>query len=130
MFYFSQKYFFWSFTLFLVLVYIALFVNDQFVRPFLGDVIVVGWLYLCLKSFTKFNSYMLAHFVLLIAYVVEASQYLNLVTLLGLKHIDAVRIILGATFDWLDLLAYTIGWSCILFIERCRIQLVNDKTPT
>ena len=129
-FYFSQKYFFWSFTLFLVLVYIALFVNDQFVRPFLGDVIVVGWLYLCLKSFTKFNSYMLAHFVLLIAYVVEASQYLNLVTILGLKHIDAARIILGATFDWLDLLAYTFGWSCILFIERCRIQLVNDKTPT
>ncbi len=101
-----------------MLVYIALFVNDKFVRPFLGDVIVVVWLYLFLKSFITINRYKLAHFVLVFAYAVEVSQYLNLVSTLGLQHISAVRVILGATFDWLDLFAYTISWACILLIER------------
>ncbi len=123
MFHFNKNYFFWSFALFLVLAYIALFVNDKFVRPFLGDVIVVGWLYLSLKSFIKINSSMLAHLVLAFAYAIEIAQYFNLVSILGLQHIDAVRIIFGATFDWLDLFAYTIGWGCILFIERCCTQL-------
>jgi len=124
---FNKKYFFCSFALFLVLAYIALFVNDTFVRPFLGDVIVVGWLYLSLKSFIKMNSYMLAHLVLALAYVIEIAQYFNIVSILGLQHIDPVRIIFGATFDWLDLLAYTVGWGCILFIERCRTKLENKK---
>lgn len=118
MFHFNKKYFFCSVVVFLVLVFIALFVNDNFIRPFLGDVIVVGWLYLFLKSFITINRTKLAHFVLLIAYAVEVSQYFSLVSTLGLQHIDAVRIIFGATFDWLDLLAYTIGWGCVLLIER------------
>lgn len=130
MFYFNKKYFFWSITLFLVLVYIALFVNDKFVRPFLGDVIVVGWLYLSLKSFIKGNCYKLAHFVLVFAYAVEVSQYLNLVSILGLQHIDAVRIIFGATFDWLDLVAYTIGWGCILLIKRSITQEASRESLT
>ncbi|TKB49197.1 DUF2809 domain-containing protein [Ferrimonas aestuarii] len=100
--------------------------NDNFVRPFLGDVIVVGWLYLFLKSFIAINRTKLAHFVLLIAYAVEASQYFSLVSILGLQHIDAVRIIFGATFDWLDLLAYTIGWGCVLLIERS-MSLVTSR---
>lgn len=127
MIHFNKKYFFWSFALFLALAYIALFVNDTFVHPFLGDVIVVGWLYLSLKSFIKMNSYMLAHLVLALAYVIEIAQYFNIVSILGLQHIDPVRVIFGATFDWLDLLAYTVGWGCILFIERCRTKLENKK---
>jgi len=73
------------------------------------------------------NSYMLAHLVLALAYVIEIAQYFNIVSILGLQHIDPVRIIFGATFDWLDLLAYTVGWGCILFIERCRTKLENKK---
>ncbi|HHK8474773.1 TPA: DUF2809 domain-containing protein, partial [Vibrio parahaemolyticus] len=130
LFYFNKKYFFWSVTLFLVLVCIALFVNDKFVRPFLGDVIVVGWLYLSLKSFITINRYKLAHFVLVFSYVVEVAQYLNLVSILGLQHIDAVRIIFGATFDWLDLLAYTIGWGCILLIESRITQVASREAST
>ena len=69
------------------------------------------------------NSYMLAHLVL----ALEIAQHFNIVSILGLQHIDPVRIIFGATFDWLDLLAYTVGWGCILFIERCRTKLENKK---
>lgn len=104
------------------LIYIALFVNDQFVRPFLGDVLVVGWLYLCVKSFIKIKNSTLAHSVLLFACMIEVAQFFNLVTLLGLQHIKAARIIIGSTFDWLDILAYGIGWACILLIEFYRFK--------
>nr|WP_238486413.1 DUF2809 domain-containing protein [Motilimonas eburnea] len=114
---FSKAHFVCSTVLFAVLAYIALFVNDQFVRPFLGDVIVVVWLYTVLKSFLLIKSSWLAHFVLLFSYAVEVAQYFKLVSLLGLEHIKAVRIIFGATFDWLDLLAYTLGWLLILGIQ-------------
>ncbi|MHC5791744.1 DUF2809 domain-containing protein [Streptococcus pyogenes] len=60
----------------------------------------------------------------------KLSQYLNLVSILGLQHIDAVRIIFGATFDWLDLVAYTIGWGCILLIERSITQVASRENST
>jgi hypothetical protein len=117
-----------SFAFFLVLAYIALYVNDQFVRPFLGDVIVVGWLYVLLKSFIKLPNYKLAHIVLFIAYSVEVAQFFNFVSVIGLQHIKAVRIIFGATFDWLDLLGYTIGWVCILLVEYYLLRLKSKQS--
>jgi len=120
---FNKNYFFLNVILFLVLAYIALYVKDQFVRPILGDVLVVGWLYLFLASFIKLPWYKLAHFVLFVAYAIEVAQYFNLITILGLQHIEVVRIIFGSTFDWLDLVAYTIGWICVLLIEYYRLRL-------
>lgn len=111
----------------LILVYIALFVNDQFVRPFLGDVLVVGWLYLFLKSFINIHNNKLAHAVLIFACALEVAQFYNLVTILGLEHIKIARIIIGSTFDWLDMLAYGIGWVFILSIEGYRLKLHKNK---
>lgn len=127
MFQFNKKYFLVSFALLLILIYIALFVNDQFVRPFLGDVLVVGWMYLFLASFIKVSRYKVAHAVLAFAYVIEIAQRYELVTVLGLEHIKAARIIIGSTFDWLDLLAYTIGWVVIILVEHCRSNLTTAK---
>jgi len=124
---FNKKYFIVSFIFLLVLVYIALFINDQFIRPFLGDVLVVGWLYLFLKSFIKIQSNKLANAVLIFACVLEVAQFYNLVAVLGLGHIKIARIIIGSTFDWLDILAYTIGWIFILLIERYRLKLYRNK---
>lgn len=124
---FNKNYFFLSCALLLVLIYIALFVNDKFVRPFLGDVLVVGWIYLFVSSFIKVQSYKLAHWVLLFACTVEVAQYYKLVEVLGLQDIKAARIIIGSTFDWLDILAYIIGWLAIILIERYRVQFFKRK---
>ena len=130
MFQFDRKCFILSTALFCLLVFIALFVRDQFVRPFLGDVLVIWWLYLFLKSFIKIKNTTLAHIVLLIACIIEVSQFYNLVTVLGLQNIPAIKIILGATFDWLDLLAYLIGWSTILLTEVYLFKIRNDRAMT
>ncbi len=125
MFQFDKKCFFLSVILFALLSYIALFVHDQFVRPFLGDVIVVVWLYFSLKCLLTMKPSKLAFVVLLLAYAIETAQYFHFVTLLGLEHIRAARIILGATFDWLDMLAYTIGWACVVIIESPWTRLMK-----
>ena len=117
MFHFQRNYFFLSLAIFLSLIYIAIYVNDQFVRPFLGDVLVVFFLYFFLKSLIKIKNYYLAHSVLIFAFLVEFSQYFNLVNVLGLQDNQLARIIIGATFDVLDLLAYTIAWAVIFIVD-------------
>jgi hypothetical protein len=119
----NKKYFVLSLAFLFVLVYIALFVNDQFVRPFLGDVLVVAWLYLFLKTFINIRYYILASAVLVFACVLEVAQFYNLVEILGLHHIKAARIIMGSTFDWLDIFAYTIGWVLTLLVEFFSLRL-------
>jgi hypothetical protein len=103
-----------SIGLFLVLAFIALFVRDRFIRPFMGDVLVVIWLYLTLAAFIQTNGYWLATGVLAFACALEVGQYFGLVRLLGLEHLQIARVVLGATFDWLDLLAYALGWLCVM----------------
>ena len=103
-----------SVGLFLVLAFIALFVRDRFIRPFMGDVLVVIWLYLTLAAFIQTTGYWLATGVLAFACALEAGQYFGLVRLLGLEQVHLARVVLGATFDWLDLLAYALGWLGVM----------------
>jgi len=55
--------------------------------------------------------------VLIFSWSVEMAQYFDFVTLLGLKHVRVARIILGSTFDWLDLIAYSIGALTVYWVE-------------
>ncbi|AXX92169.1 hypothetical protein CPU12_01060 [Malaciobacter molluscorum LMG 25693] len=104
-----------SFLLFIILVCIALFVHDSFIRPFLGDSLVVIWLYFTFKTFLKVSSFWLSIFVLFIAYIIEFLQYIQILSFLGLEHIRILTIVFGSTFDINDILAYTLGWFVILF---------------
>lgn len=89
---------------------IALFVHDNFVRPYVGDVLVTVLLCcLCRAIFPRFAP---ALPVFLFAAAVEGLQWLGLAQMLGLQG-TALGIILGATFDWMDLLCYGLG--CLLF---------------
>lgn len=107
-----------SVVLLLILVFIALFVRDRFIRPFMGDVLVVIWMYLTLAAFIRASRFKLATAVLGFACALEVGQYFELVHRLGVAHIPVVRVILGATFDWLDLLAYALGWLVVVLSLR------------
>lgn len=114
---FSVKFFTVSVLLFVLLVIIALFVHDQFIRPFLGDVLVVIWLFYGLKSFLELADFWLSIAVLLFCFAVEFAQYLQLIHWLGWEHITVIRVVLGATFDWKDMAAYCLGWLMALLIS-------------
>lgn len=106
------------FGLLLAEVLIALFVNDQFIRPFLGDVLVVILLFAFLKIFITKRDLLVALSVLTFAVLIEFAQYFKLNELLGLQDYKLCRIILGSTFDPLDLLAYFLGFIVALALPK------------
>ena len=99
-------------VLFLIEVWIALFVHDQFIRPYIGDVLVVIVVYSFVRIFCPVGIHMLPLYVFLFAVFVEILQYFHLVELLGLQANPFARVILGSVFDWKDIGCYAVG--CIL----------------
>jgi hypothetical protein len=58
--------------------------------------------------------------VLAIAYALEALQYVHLLQHLGLAHSRIAAIVLGNHFEWVDMLAYTLGAGLIWGAEQLR----------
>jgi hypothetical protein len=103
--------------LFLELI-IALYVKDEIIRPYGGDFLVVIFIYCFCRSFLVYPSNPLLFAVLLFAYGVEFSQYFNLIQSLGLSQNRLAQWVLGSSFSWLDMLAYTAGVVLIWIIEN------------
>lgn len=117
---FNKKYFLIFLLVFCTEVLIALYVHDDFVRPYLGDLLVVILIYCFVKSFLKVKPWPAALGVLLFAFAVEFAQYLNMVEILGLQESRLARTVIGTSFSWLDMLTYVIGVAIVLVVERKR----------
>ena len=107
-----------SVFLFIVLVLIAVYVNDTIIRPFAGDTLAMIWLYYTAKSLLNISVIRLSVGVLILSYCVEFAQYFNVVTLLGLQNVKIAKIVLGSTFDIMDIAAYTVGWLIVVLVSR------------
>lgn len=94
-------------------VLIALFVHDRFVRPYLGDVLVVWVVYALLRTLFPTGLPWLPAATAAFAVLVEVGQAFQLVDRLGLGQIRFFRVLLGSTFDWADLLCYCVGGGLI-----------------
>ena len=129
MFQFSKKYFILTVLLFITEVLIAVFVHDQFVRPYVGDYLVVILIYCFFKSFIKATTWQIAIFTLIFSYTIEALQYFNLVGMLGLQHSRIANIIIGNSFAWADIVAYTLGIATVIGIEKIITNHNHQKTP-
>lgn len=126
MFRFSPPYALLALLLFLVELAIALFVKDNLIRPFVGDLLVVVLLYCLAATFVQCRPWLLALGVLAFAWLIEWGQYFQLVTLLGLQDNRLARIVIGSTFDPLDLLAYSLG-ALLAAVLASRFGRVRDK---
>jgi hypothetical protein len=115
---FNLKYFILTLLLLAIEFLIALYVHDTFIRPYMGDVLVVILLYCLVKSFFKTPVLPTAIGVLLFSYLIETLQYFNIVDVLGLGHSKVARIVIGSSFSWLDILSYTAGIVAILLTAR------------
>jgi hypothetical protein len=115
---FNSRYFSLTVLFFSIEVLIALYVKDRFVRPYLGDVLVVILLYCFLKSFFKIKVLTAAFGVLVFAFAIEFLQYLQVVIFLGLENSKVARTVLGTSFSWEDLLMYVVGLAVVLVAER------------
>lgn len=126
MFKFQLPYFLLAIALLLVEIAIALFVNDGFVRPYVGDYLVVILLYCMLKSVVIISPIKAAIIVFLFAVAIEFSQYYNLAAKLGFAKSSAGTVILGSSFEWLDILAYALGLATVLLIEQYRMKRIKN----
>ncbi|WP_199118246.1 DUF2809 domain-containing protein [Pedobacter sp. ASV28] len=120
--YFNIKYFSYALLLFIVEVGIALYVHDQIIRPYIGDVLVVILIYCFVKSFFNLPVLKTAIGVLLFSYVIETLQYFQFVKLIGLEHSRLANVVIGNYFAWMDILAYTAGIIMVLMAERKSLQ--------
>jgi hypothetical protein len=123
---FQKGYFFLFLLLFITEIMIAVFVHDNFVRPYIGDFLVVILIYCFVKAWIDAPVKTVAIAVLLFAYIVETLQYFNLVKHLGLQHSRLANIVIGNHFEWTDMIAYTFGILLVVLLERRRR---NIPTP-
>lgn len=100
-------------VLFAFEILIALYVDDIFIRPYGGDILVVILLGCLVRSVVPKGRLWLSLWLFLFAMAVEISQYFSLVDLLGLGHISFFRTLMGTDFAWGDVWSY--GAGCILF---------------
>lgn len=116
-----------AFILFLIIeVLIALYVNDSFVRPYVGDMLVVIVLYYGVRIIIPDKFKLLPLWIFIFAAFVEVLQYFNIVRALGLENNRFLSVLLGSVFDWKDILCYGVGTIIILFINYIDI-LKKDK---
>ncbi len=87
---------------------IGLFAHDEFIRPYLGDVLVVMLLYSLIRIFVPGGTPWLAAAILVFAFAVEFSQIPPLVDLLEIRS-HLLRVLMGTTYSPKDLLSYAVG---------------------
>jgi len=97
--------------------------HDAFIRPYGGDFLVVIFLYCLIKSLFNIPVMTAACGVLLFAYVVEITQYFNLISLLDWEHSRLANLVLGNSFSMTDILLYTLGALVIIVTESIRSNI-------
>ncbi|HVZ30512.1 MAG TPA: DUF2809 domain-containing protein [Asticcacaulis sp.] len=107
-------------AVFAVEVLIALFVHDQIIRPYVGDILAVVLVYLGLRVVTPWNATAALLAALLIAVLIEFGQYFHLLDLLGLSRNRIARVVLGGAFDLKDFVCYAVGGALVLAAETLR----------
>ncbi len=114
----KTKYLIISCIILVIEIIIALFVNDQFIRPIFGDYLASILVFYLLATFLKTDLNKIAILSLLISYIIEFLQYIHILELLHLDKIKILNILLGNSFSWTDILAYTIGILTVVLIHN------------
>jgi hypothetical protein len=118
MFTFNKKYLILTIILFVIEVLIAVFVRDAFVRPYVGDYLVVILIYCAVRTVLNASVWKVALGVLLFSFLIETLQYFHIVNRLGLENNVVARTVIGYGFEWEDILAYTLGIVTVLVFEN------------
>ena len=102
-------------------VVIGVFFHDDFVRPYVGDALIVVVLWALVRCVAPRGLRWLPGAIFAFACAVEALQAIHLVDRLGITS-PLLRTLMGTSFAWGDILAYAVGcgllWGLELLIRR------------
>ncbi len=109
------------FVILTIEILIALLVHDNFIRPYIGDMLVTVLICSFARFFIPEKIKVLPMLVFAFSALVEIGQYFDFVKLLGIDDNPFISTLLGRTFSVADLICYAMG--CILFaVVDCIIK--------
>jgi len=114
-------------AVFIIEAIIAVYIHDNFIRPYLGDVLVVVLIYCFIKTFVRNETKLLPLYIFIFTVLVELGQYFNLAKLLGLSDYKIARIIIGSTFDMKDIACYLVGCVGLFLYEKTKRRLYEKS---
>ena len=114
------------FVLLTIEILIALFIRDNFIRPYIGDMLVTILICAFARFFIPEKIKLLPLMVFAFSLLVEIGQYFDFVKFLGLDDNVLISTLLGRTFSIADLICYAMG--CIVFaVVDYMIKNVDSK---
>lgn len=109
-------YFFLFLILLIIECIIGVFVRDTFIRPYVGDILVVGVIYYFIRVFLPERVVLLPLYVFVFAAFVELLQYFRFADKIGLEN-KILRTIIGTSFSWADIICYAVGFAIIVVFD-------------
>ncbi len=103
---------------------IGAFVHDAFVRPYVGDILVVILIYCLIRIVKPTGIELLPLYVFIFALAVELLQLIKIVDLLGIPRDSIVANIVGTSFSFIDIICYAVGCGITYITE-----LIIKKRP-
>ncbi|SEN81988.1 Protein of unknown function [Mucilaginibacter gossypiicola] len=113
----NKSYAILTLLLFIIEVFIGMYMHDDLIRPFGGDLLVVILIYCFVKCLIDIPWPVAAIGTLIFSYIVEISQHFTLLKHLGLQNSKLAAILLGQSFSWGDMLCYTAGIFIVIIAE-------------
>lgn len=104
-------------VLLIIEVIIGLYVNDAFIRPYIGDVLVVILMYTFIRGIVQKHIKYLAAYLFVFSVIVELAQYYRIIDILHLQNNKMISTIIGSSFDMKDILCYLIGAVILIIWE-------------
>ncbi|GAA0757881.1 DUF2809 domain-containing protein [Clostridium sartagoforme] len=119
----NKKYIISFFILFIIEALIAFFVHDNFIRPYIGDILVIILMYTFIRGVIDKKIKILPIYLFLFALFVEVMQYFKVIELLNLENNKVASIIMGTSFDIKDILCYFIGSMILIIYENISLRI-------
>ncbi|WP_331654433.1 ribosomal maturation YjgA family protein [Aminipila sp.] len=113
--------------LLIIEILIALYIHDNFIRPYAGDILVVVLVYCFIRIFIPNGVRMMPLYVFIFSASVESLQYFRVLEMIGFTNNTFLRIVLGSVFDFKDIFCYGIGCLIIGIYESLRLQIHQQK---
>lgn len=124
----NKRFIYFITFLFLLLteILIALFVKDRFIRPYIGDVLVIILICAFLRIFFPEKPKFLPLYATVFGITVEFLQYFDFAAFLGAESNRFISILLGRTFDIKDIFCYAAGGMLFFTAELITRRKNND----
>ena len=122
---FNWRYFLTFIALLLTEVFIAVFVHDKIIRPYVGDILVIILMYTFIRTFIKKSIKLLPIYLFIFACMVEVAQYFNIVSKLSLQDNALISTAIGTSFDFIDILCYFIGTIVLIIWQGKSINIYS-----